>query len=105
MKPEAQLSKDVQRLLKMIGCAVYSTEQGYRKDRGGTRTTPGIPDLIVLHPDAWTFAELKVGTQLSVAQEGFRTAALDAGVPWECWRSVEDAWEWGVRVGLIEEAA
>ncbi len=27
--------------------AVYSVEQGYRKERGGTRQTPGIPHLIV----------------------------------------------------------
>jgi hypothetical protein len=106
MKPEAMVQRDITQFLKKLGCAVYSTSQGYRKDRGGTRTSPGIPDLIVLHPDAWTFAELKVPKgRLSPAQEGFRTACLDAGAPWECWRSVDDCWEWCVEHGLVEEAA
>ena len=106
MKPEAIVSRDVRKFLTQIGCAVYSSEQGYRKERGGTRQTPGIPDLIVIHPDAWTFAELKAGRgRLSVAQEGFRTACVDAGVPWQLWRSVEDAWDWAVAVGLVVEAS
>jgi hypothetical protein len=83
---------------------VYSTEQGYRKERGGTRTTAGVPDLIVIFDEAWTFAELKTPKgRLTTAQEGFRTACLSARIPWECWRSVDDAWTWAVRVGLVEE--
>jgi hypothetical protein len=104
MKPEAMIQRDITNFLKMIGCAVYSTSQGYRKERGGTRTTPGIPDLIVFHPDAWTFAELKTPRgSLSVAQDGFRTACLDSGAPWHLWRSVDDAWAWAVAAGIIEE--
>ena len=33
-----------------IGCAVQTTSQGYRKEKGGTRMSPGIPDLIVWLP-------------------------------------------------------
>ena len=104
MKPEAQLSKDVRAFLQQVGCAVWSTEQGYRAERGGTRTTPGYPDLIVLHPDAWTFVELKAGrNDLNGAQIVFRDECLKARVPWQLWRSVDDAWQWAVNVGLVTE--
>ncbi len=104
MGPEAKISRDVCNLLRTLGGTIYSTEQGYRKERGGTRTTPGIPDLIVIFPDAWTFAELKTPKgKLSTAQEGFRLACAEAGIPWQLWRSDGDAWDWCVRVGLIEE--
>ena len=74
MTPEQQLSLDVRKALKTLGsAAVYSTEQGYRRERGGTRTSAGIPDLIVFGPGGWTFAELKTPKgSLSEAQEGFR---------------------------------
>ena len=44
---EAAVSLEIQKFLKTIGCGVYSTEQGFRRDKGGTRQTPGIPDLLV----------------------------------------------------------
>lgn len=34
----------------LVGCTIYSTSQGYRKQKGGTRTSAGIPDLIVWLP-------------------------------------------------------
>lgn len=37
-------------LLGSLGWRVYSLSQGYRKEKGGTRMTPGIPDLYALHP-------------------------------------------------------
>ena len=76
MKPEERISKDVQTLLRdTVGCYVASLEQGYRKERGGTRITPGIPDLWVCHPPTgiWTWAELKTPKgRLTTHQEGFR---------------------------------
>ena len=104
MKPEAQISKDVCEFLRTIGGTVYSTEQGYRKERGGTRMTPGIPDLFVAFPDAWTWAELKTPKgKLTEAQHGFRLMCEDYGINWQLWRSVDDAWRWCVNVGIIEE--
>ena len=44
---EAAVSLEIQKFLKTIGCGVYSCEQGFRRDKGGTRQTPGIPDLLV----------------------------------------------------------
>lgn len=106
MKPEAKLSKEVRDLIKMVGGEVWSTEQGYRRERGGTRTTPGIPDLFVVFPfeRVWTWAELKVNTKLSPAQEGFRTACLEAEIPWQLWTDVRECWDWLVANGLVEEA-
>ena len=44
---------DVQRmiviLLRTLGFAVYDLSQGYRKEAGGTRQTPGLPDLYAFH--------------------------------------------------------
>ena len=101
---ERVISREIDDFLRMIGCAVYSTEQGYRKERGGTRTTPGIPDKIVIHPQAWLFVEVKnEHGKLTEAQDGFRQACHEAGIPWELWRSVDDAWQWAVGMELIEE--
>lgn len=103
---ESQISREIQRFLKMMGAAVYTTEQGYRKERGGTRTTAGIPDLIVFFPGVWTFAELKTAKgRLTPAQEGFREMCAFADAPWELWRSVEDAWNWCAKHGIVEEAS
>ena len=100
---ESEISRDIDRVLKQIGCSVYSTEQGYRKERGGTRTSPGIPDKIVIHPDAWTFAEVKTEKgKLTVHQEGFRLACEETGIPWQLWRSAVDAFDWAESVGIVE---
>ena len=45
MKPEEKLSRDVRNAIEMVGGYIFSTEQGYRRERGGTRQTRGIPDL------------------------------------------------------------
>lgn len=99
------MSRDVISFLRGIGGAVWSTEQGFRRERGGTRQTPGLPDLVVIFPTAWTFAELKAGKgKLSQSQEGFRDTAVAAGVPWQLWRSSQDAFDWCVSVGILELA-
>ena len=58
VKPEAKVSREVQQFLKLIGCSVYSTEQGYRRDKGGTRQTP-VPSLMVLVTAAAAIRETK----------------------------------------------
>lgn len=102
---EREISREIDLFLKSIGCAVWSTEQGYRHERGGTRTSPGIPDKIVMHPDAWTFAEIKRPKgKLSDAQRFFRDEAKAANVPWELWTDATDAFDWAARVGLVVPA-
>lgn len=77
MKPEAEASRAIQRDLKTMGFAVWSTEQGYRKERGGTRTTAGFPDLVALGHGVVLFIEVKApgkakDSSLSDAQKLFR---------------------------------
>jgi len=101
---ESAISREVQRFLRMMGASVYTTEQGYRKERGGTRTTAGIPDLMVFFGGCYTFAELKTAKgKLTPAQEGFRDECRTAEIPWTLWRSVEDAFDWCVEIGAVEE--
>ena len=50
---ERALSAQIQRLFALADCMVYSSEQGYRKEPGGTRSTPGQADLLVFAP-LWT---------------------------------------------------
>ena len=122
---EAAIQREIVKFLRMIGGAVWVTSQGYRKDPGGTRMTPGLPDLVVMFPmdlglkggvtrtlgtldfarwakSRWTFAEVKTAKgKLSPAQVEFRDESIKAGVPWHLWRSVEDAKSWAVSVGLV----
>lgn len=103
---ESQISREIDRFLTMIGGTVYSLEQGYRKERGGTRQTPGIPDKFVCFPSerVWTWAEIKTAKgQLTTRQEGFRLMCEEAGIPWQLWRDVTDAFDWCLEHGLIEE--
>lgn len=37
-------------LLSSLGWRVYSLSQGYRKEKGGTRQSPGLGDLWCCHP-------------------------------------------------------
>ena len=48
---EAVVQREVIVYLRLKGCTIYSTSQGYRVEPGGTRMTPGIPDLLVWFPD------------------------------------------------------
>ena len=96
MKPEQKLSRDVRAGLTKLQCRVWSTEQGYRAQPGGTRCSPGIPDLIVVHPDTgrFCFVELKAGRgKLTLAQKNF-AHHVGQVVPCYVWRSLEDALEW-----------
>ena len=114
---EREIQREIVTFLRTIGCAVYETSQGYRKEPGGTRMTPGIPDLYVVGPHTkasivgrteapWTWAEVKTPKgQLSPAQEVFRATSKIAHLPWQLWRDVDDAWRWACDVGIIEEAA
>ena len=105
MKPEARVGRDILTLLRTVGFAVWSTEQGYRKDRGGTRTTPGFPDLVAIGCDLILFIEVKAGRgSLTTAQEVFRDECQDAGGNWLCARSDGEVWDWLVELGVIENA-
>ena len=96
--PEADLSRAVQRFLRLVGCRVWSTEVGYLPGRrGGTRTTAGVPDLLVFHPATkrFCFAELKAPRgRTTKHQTAFLDTARDCGLDAFVWRSVDDALKW-----------
>ena len=103
-RTEAQVSRDIVKFLRELGFGVWSVEQGYRKDAGGTRQTPGIPDLIVMGKGHFTFAEIKRdGGKLRPAQVVFKDECIASGVPWQLWRSTHDAMDWLIAVGYLEE--
>ena len=109
IKGEAKVSLEIREFLKTIGCAVYSTEQGYRNPktagRGGTRTTPGIPDLLVFGtgPELpFFFCEVKApGGKLRDSQAAFQSEAARMGVPHLVAWDVRDVFDWLVERGVI----
>ena len=101
---EAEILRETVTFLRTIGMSVWVTEQGYRKERGGTRCTPGIPDLIVMGCGHFTFAELKTPKgKMRESQIEFADIAGENEVPCQLWRDVRDAFDWLVSVGIVEE--
>jgi len=104
---ESQISAEIRKFLRdVMHFSVYSTEQGYRKDRGGTRQTPGIPDLLCFGKGMFFFVEVKTPKgKLRESQEGFsqECAACDPPVPYLVWRDVRDAFDWLVEIGVISQ--
>ena len=104
MKPEARISNDIRKLLQQVGFCVWSTEQGYRKDRGGTRMSPGIPDLIIAGQGHTLFVEVKTPKgKTTLHQRIFAEEWSANGGTSLVWRSDGDAWDWCVSEGIIEE--
>ena len=104
--PERQVSKAIVKFLHMVGCsAVYSTEQGYRPQKGGTRTSPGIPDLIVFGtPELpFFFIEVKAGKgRLRPSQIEFQLECSLGGVPHLVAWDVRDVFDFMQQRGAIE---
>ena len=69
---EADIQRSIVRLLVGLGWVVYSTSQGYRKEAGGTRMTPGIPDLFCFHPQR----KLSLWVEVKPSHEARRLARL-----------------------------
>ena len=69
---EADVQRDIVRLLVSTGWTVYSLSQGYRKEKGGTRQTPGIPDLYAFHQAK----QLTLWVEVKPEHEGRRLARL-----------------------------
>lgn len=104
MKPEAKISLDIRDVMGQAGFVVWTTEQGYRKERGGTRMSPGIPDLIIAGHSRTLFVEVKTaGGKLTDWQKYFQKTWTRNGGTSLIWRSVDDAFDWLVSEGIIEE--
>lgn len=50
LRQEDDHQQEMVGLLRSLGWVVYTLSQGYRKAKGGTRMTPGIPDCYAFHP-------------------------------------------------------
>ena len=104
MKPEEKVSRAVQNLIAVVGGMVWNTEQGYRKERGGSRCTPGLPDMLVFVGGHFTFVELKAGrNKPNPAQLRFRDECWRAGISWQLWYSVFDCKSWLTEIGVVED--
>lgn len=102
---EAQISREIQRFMKQVGFGVWSVEQGFRKERGGTRQTPGIPDLWIMGHGLGVWVEVKTPKgKLRESQLLFQSEAQANEVMHEVWRDVRDAFDFCVRHEILEEA-
>lgn len=103
MKPEATVQAAIKRFMDTLGFAAWDTSQGYRKERGGTRMTPGIPDMIFAGHGRTFLVEVKTERgKLTPAQQLFRELWTANGGTSLVWRSDLDAFDWCASVGIIE---
>ena len=94
-RTEEEISLAIRAVLELHGFDVYSLEQGYRKESGGTRQTAGLPDLFVVGFGRALWVELKSAKgRLRPSQEAFRDVCEANAVGWALWRSEADAIEW-----------
>lgn len=102
---ESAISREIVGFLRSVGFAVWDTGQGYRRDPGGTRITPGLADLVVIGHGRVLFVEVKrPKAKLRPAQEVFRDECLANGGEWHLWRDVREAFDYLVDIGLLEAA-
>jgi hypothetical protein len=104
-KGEAGVSLEIQKFLKTIGCSVYSTEQGFRQERGGTRQSVGIPDLLVfgIGPELpFFFIEVKGPKgKLRYSQMAFQAECERMGVPYLVAWDVREVFDFLAEKGSI----
>jgi len=105
VKGEAKVSRDIREFLQLVGCSsVYSTEQGYRYDRGGTRQSPGIPDLLVFGTEECPFFFIEVKGpkgKLRPSQVIFQEECGKAGMPYLVAHDVRDVFDFLVEKGVV----
>ncbi len=77
MTEEGRIERDIRSLLGSLGWTVYKLSQGYRKARGGTRMTPGIPDLWAFH----TAKQLTLWVEVKPPKEMVRLEKLRTRKP------------------------
>lgn len=94
-QPEAVLSQKIQAYLTLAGYHVTTTEQGYRRSPGGTRMTPGIPDLYIRGHGFREWVELKTTKgRLRASQKEWADIEAANGGRVLVWRTLTDAQEW-----------
>jgi len=104
MKPEARISKDIREVMGQAGFVSWSLEQGYRKEAGGTRQSPGVPDLIFAGHGRTLWVEVKTEKgRLTIHQKYFADRWISNGGTCLVWRSPGDAFDWLCDVGIVTE--
>jgi hypothetical protein len=128
VRPEDGERARVIGLLTSSGAEVYSLEQGYRAEPGGSRQTPGLPDLWVFWPAAQLAGWFEVKSEKGLkehrrlaqllqppgqsqssrknwlhvrVQEQFGAQCRQCGVPWAI-GTVTEAKAWLVELGFAE---
>lgn len=113
---ERDLQRQIVRLFALAGCVVYDTSQGYRPQPGGTRMTPGLPDLLVFLPvvdgTGIGFFEVKTPDGLALHRRGlargekramhqalFQKRCRERGIPHGL-GGMEEAYQFLASVGL-----
>lgn len=91
-RDEARISRSIRRILHDAGYDVTSTEQGYRRGPGGTRITPGVPDLYVRGHGVRFWVEVKAPKgRLRESQVAWISREVTAGGRVYVWRSPDEA--------------
>lgn len=103
MTPEQKVSKACRALLGHLGFVTWSTEQGYRKDRGGTRMDTGIPDCCFAGRGVVGWIEFKAGANKPTAdQKAFLQTWQDhGGIAFAAWGPEDVVQELTVR-GILK---
>ena len=100
MGPETKIRLAIKRFSKQMGFSVWDMEQNR-----ATRQTPGFSDLVLVGHGLILFVEVKTPKgRLSAYQKAFRDAVTENGGTFLVWRSVRDAWDYLVEVGIIRES-
>lgn len=98
---EADVSRAIRRYLDAVGMTSWSTEQGYRAAPGGTRTSAGVPDLIVAGKGITGMIEVKSPKgRMRASQKRFRDVWIENGGEHVVARSARDVAEWLRGMGL-----
>ena len=106
-RPEEAETAAVVKTITTAGGECYRLDQGYRREKGGTRMTAGIPDLWVFFPAIRKGAWFEVKSPEGL-REWQRLAAIEApnlkwrykAATWREWEYVRRQWAFGEQCKL-----
>ena len=103
---EVDLERAIIHVYTLAGCVVYRLSQGFRPDAGGTRQTPGLPDLRIFALSVKAYWEHEVKTREGLLEHERWVEASKPRTPsnFKRWRRAQGQKlyrENAVKVGLI----